>query len=249
MGGCDLNCGNCGDCQGNYGPIASAFILVPDNFNSVTNFVPKLPVYRSLQVCDSAVENTGYGGRASRGCCDVDGGAESCGTSNCCGDEDLCASMGFIRYPQTIRPAAVEVCGKVGCNCGKRANHLGAGGEYTDGACCGNGGCMESNGLGFLNWPPIGYFKSVKACGPIDSEVCCKKHNRKGCQKCQVVAGPCQKNSRKSRSHKSHSRKSHSHKSHSHKSHSRCSECPSSLSAASSSLKKSAPRKVGCGCH
>ena len=185
--GCDFK-GDCSACQGSYGPIADAFILVPDNFNSVTNFVPKLPVYRSLQVCDIATEN-GANARAGK-CCDAKDAQEYEG-DGCCGQKNECESFGFIRYPLTIRPTAVQVCGKVGCVCSKGVNHLADGAERNLNSCCGKSGCVEDNELGFLNWPPVGYFKSVKACGPIDSQICCKKHKRKGCVKCKVVAGPC----------------------------------------------------------
>ena len=94
----------CGECQDTYGPVADAFVLVPDNFNSVTNFVPKLPVYRSLAVQDKAVEFTG----ASTKCCDTGRGAD-CYSKGC--DTE---SMGFLMYPQRIRPQAVTVCNKVG---------------------------------------------------------------------------------------------------------------------------------------
>ena len=49
---------NCSDCDGNnYPAISSAFSSVPDNFNSVTNFVPKFPVYSILRVAGKATEN------------------------------------------------------------------------------------------------------------------------------------------------------------------------------------------------
>lgn len=190
MGGCNKNCGDCDYNQ--YGPVASAFLAVPDNFNSVTNFVPKLPVYRALRVCDIATENGAYAKHGSA-CCDDGSVHEEYLGNGCCAEEGECDSLGFIRYPTSIRPHAVQVCGTADCVCAKGANHLSKGAQHDlSSSCCSDGNCVEDNALGFVNWPPIGYFKTVKACGPIAEEICSDCHHEHNkCKKCNVVVGPC----------------------------------------------------------
>jgi hypothetical protein len=188
-----MSCGNgkcgkmsCGDCQYTYGPIASGFVLVPDNFNNVTNFLPKYPVYRSLQVQQKAVENTAFGKNCCEGNKDVSEYSTSCG-----GDGD----MGFIMFPQRIRPVQVTVCGNITCVCNTKPS---SGGDIYTGSCCGKkGSCAEIESHGYINWPPLTYVKDIRACGEINTKVCCRKHKRNDCAKCKVVA-QCTKGCKKS---------------------------------------------------
>lgn len=182
-GGCNGGSGSCssGACNGNYGPVADAFTLVSDNYNSVTNFIPKRGVYRSVQVVDKAVENT----NARGGCCDSD--------KNCCdtsaGEPITDAeTLGFLMFPSRPRPETMTICSKLACNCGKKSNQLNNS-LYTGGGegCCGKSNCVELENHGFVAWPPIGYFRDVKACGPIIQNAC-KKHKRNNCKRCNVVA-------------------------------------------------------------
>lgn len=183
-GGCDFD----GNCHGSYGPIADAFIRVPDNFNSVTNFVPKLPVYRTLRVTDKAVSRAYDGYKSNcceKGCCDT--GRDSSPFDY---NEDKGEDMGFILYPHRIRPNAVTVCGKALCHC----KDVNCNEELHTTGCCGKASCTELEGA-YINWPPIGYFKSVKACGKITTEAC-KKHGKRDCKKCKVIA-KCDKDCKK----------------------------------------------------
>lgn len=220
-------CGSCGDCHGNYGEIASGFSSVPDNYNSVTNFVPKNPAFRSLIVCGKAVENTASRRRrhssSSKDCCDT--GSEdwknSC-VGGACGD-DVCTNFGFganNQFPPDIRPESVTVFGKVKCTCTKGMLDM-------DGKC--GGRChrdyADGEGLGFVQWPPIGYAKSVRACGPIIKDAGCKKHKHgKRCHNvadCGSSSGSSSFSSTKSSSFSSRSRRHRHH----HKSSSSSSSC------------------------
>ena len=186
-GGKNGRCGiaTCGDCDyGAYGPIASGFVLVPNNIDShVTNFVQKYPTYRTLTVCEDAIENTANG-RGGKKCCETGRkGHKGACASGACGT-NLCDDFGFVHHPQDIRPNTVTVLGKVKCTCTRGMLDM-------DGKCrgeCYRLNAVEHESLGFKSWPPIGYVKSVRACGPIVTEACCKKHKKRGCGKCRNVA-------------------------------------------------------------
>lgn len=151
--------GCCGDCEGlNYPAVSSAFSLVPDNYNNVTNFVPKLPIYKNLRVCEKAVENVTCG---RRGCTEKEsflyGEMNGCGS---CGDE--CESFGFLGFPQRLRTVEVTVCGKAKCTKDTFRNED----SSTRLGGCGGNQC-EPALLGFVEYPKFGYYRDVRTCGPI----------------------------------------------------------------------------------
>lgn len=168
-GDIDRNCGTCSSCQGAYPGIASAFSAVPNNFNGVTNFQPKFPVFDNLQVTRKAVENLQQAGPDDNG---LNG---SIGTvyENCsvCETE----SFGFVGYPQVMEAVVVDVCGKASCS---------TTGVTPPDFSCVEGGCSCSNnnafcdGFGFT-WSQTGarkgYFRAVEACGKIRQDVGCNK--------------------------------------------------------------------------
>ena len=186
-----MSCTNGAGCGPNeYGNIASGFSLVPDNYNSVTNFIPLRPVYRSLQVVENAIANVGprCGDSCKSGCCDtgrdVPYSPERIGELN----------MGYTGLLQYARPNEVTVCNKASCVCSKGANTDSA--NYVSAGCCKGASCLELENFGYCEYPRPAYFMDLKACNAITTEAC-KKHGKKSCKSCHVVAS-CKKGCKKS---------------------------------------------------
>lgn len=169
------DCGACAGCQGAYPDIASAFDRVPDNYNGVTNFFPKRPVYNSMQVVRKAVMNVQQAGPDAEGLNNaISSPYENC---NSCETE----SMGFVGFPLILETNVVDVCGKAKCI---------ADGPDVPNQSCTEGGCSCQNnnafcdGLGYT-WAQtggrIGYFRAVEACGKIRQDVGCNKDFNPNC--------------------------------------------------------------------
>lgn len=167
MSGCGTR--SCSDCDGNYPAIASAFTAVPDNFNSVTNFVPKIALYRTLQVVDKAVENTACG--RGRKC--FEGAGPDHYSRSCRGDSY--DSYGFIGFPLRVRTDEVKVCGKATC----QKDGYSPSNDCLDrhGRGCPSGECQEAL-LGYVSWPKFKDARDVRTCGPIETELACRRRDR-----------------------------------------------------------------------
>ena len=193
MGCGNRQCGNCSDCDNNYPAISSAFSLVPDNYNSVINFVPKIALYKDLVVCDKAVQNIACAkGKRHTEQFDL------FNNDGCCGKE--CESFGFVDFPQRLRAAEVQILHKARCTRDTKNLARDAGNQH-------NG--IMGDSLGFAQWPAYGYVRDARACGPIKQHVarrgyrpdddCDKSHTVIKCHKkkegCCISRSSCSKSS------------------------------------------------------
>jgi len=175
--GCSKN--NCSDCDGNYPAIASAFIRVPNNFNSVNNSIDKFTIYKSLHVVKKAVENVG--GRGSRHCAEL-GDNDPFDFHNGCDDHE---TLGFLEFPLRVRTDLAQVCGEVRCAKDGYSGDCGCADECCSG--CGDIDCGP-NLLGYIQWPKHEVVKDIRACGPIEENIACDDRRQPRCGgDCRVV--------------------------------------------------------------
>jgi len=192
---------NCSDCDGNYPAIASAFIRVPNNFNSVNNSIDKFTIFKSLHVVKKAVENVG--GRGSHHCAEL-GDNDPFEFHHGCDEHE---TLGFLQFPLRIRTDLAQVCGEVRCAKDGYSGDCGCGDECCSG--CGDVDCGPAL-YGYVHWPRHEVVKDIRACGPIEQNIACDDRRRTRCGgKCKVVLD-CDKCDYSKTSHRSHhkSRKS-----------------------------------------
>jgi hypothetical protein len=166
----------CSDCQGNYPEIASAFIRVPNNFNSVNNSIDKFTLYKTLSVVEKATEHVECTGRK----CAETGSKDHVDFRARDGKVD---DFGFVAFPLRIRTDFVQVCGKVQCAKKGYTHHL-----KCD--CCDDRDldCADAV-LGYISWPRHELVQDVRACNAIKSNLACKRRNRgpDGSSSCNVL--------------------------------------------------------------
>lgn len=169
---------NCNNCDGNYPEIASAFIRVPNNFDSVNNSIDKFTLYKTLAVVEKAVEHVQCG---SRKCAET--GKRDVFDFNSA-HVDIW-DLGFLQFPLRIRTDFVQVCGE-----GKCAD-VGHGRANGGCECCtpDDIDCGDAV-LGYIQWPKHQVAQDVRACNAIKDNIACRRGNRgpEGSRPCRVVA-------------------------------------------------------------